>query len=280
MILGKVVGDVWSTKKSEKIHALRFLFVQPLGRDLRASGSVFIAADEMGAGEGELVMVTQGAPAMQAITREQPVPVDAVVVGIVALRFVRFPFLMVPVAVALWFMSMDVTPLIYGEQYQEAQGYQMVSLVFGLVMLLGSFVLDHLADRDYAFWGYLFGLLAFWEGLSLFEGGGEIEWFFYGLVNLGLILLSVLMRRKVFIVFGSLGVFWYVGHLAWDIFEYSLLFPFVISAFGLAVIALGILYARHRERVERMVTARVPTSVRRILPRKRIDGEVFRNEGE
>jgi ethanolamine utilization protein EutN len=83
MILGKVVGDVWSTKKSEKIHALRFLFVQPLGRDLRASGSVIIAADEMGAGEGEMVMITQGAPAMQAINREHPVPVDAVVVGIV-----------------------------------------------------------------------------------------------------------------------------------------------------------------------------------------------------
>ncbi len=83
MILGKVVGDIWSTKKNDKIHALRFLFIQPLGRDKRPAGSVIIAADEMGAGEGELVMVTQGAPAMQAIDREQPAPVDAVVVGIV-----------------------------------------------------------------------------------------------------------------------------------------------------------------------------------------------------
>ncbi len=83
MILGKVVGDVWSTKKSDKIHALRFLFIQPLGRDLSPSGSIIIAADEMGAGEGEMVMVTQGAPAMQAIHRDHPVPVDAVVVGIV-----------------------------------------------------------------------------------------------------------------------------------------------------------------------------------------------------
>ena len=101
--------------------------------------------------------------------------VAIVAVGLVTLRFVRFPFLMAPVAVALWLMSMDVTPLIYGEQYIEAQGFQTVSLVFGIVMLLGSFLLDRRADKDYAFWGYLFGLMAFWGGLSLFEGGGEIR---------------------------------------------------------------------------------------------------------
>ena len=70
-------------------------------------------------------------------------------------------------------------------------------------------------------------------------------------------------------MFGSLGVFWYVGYLAWDIFEFSLLFPFVLSAFGLAVIALGVLYARNSERIERTVMARVPVGVRRILPRER-----------
>jgi ethanolamine utilization protein EutN len=83
MILGKIVGDVWSTKKNDKIHALRMLFVQPLGRDLSPAGDVFVAADEIGAGTGDMVLVTQGAPAMQAFDREQPIPVDAVVVGIV-----------------------------------------------------------------------------------------------------------------------------------------------------------------------------------------------------
>jgi len=42
-----------------------------------------VAADEIGAGNGELVIVTRGAPAMQAFDRDVPVPVDAVVVGIV-----------------------------------------------------------------------------------------------------------------------------------------------------------------------------------------------------
>jgi len=83
MILGRIVGDVWSTKKNEKMSALRLLFVQPLGKDLNPTGEVLIAADEIGAGTGEMVIVTQGAPAMQAFERDKPVPVDAVVVGIV-----------------------------------------------------------------------------------------------------------------------------------------------------------------------------------------------------
>jgi ethanolamine utilization protein EutN len=83
MILGRIVGDVWSTKKNEKMSALRLLFVQPLGRDLNPVGEVLIAADEIGAGTGEMVIVTQGAPAMQGFERDKPIPVDAVVVAIV-----------------------------------------------------------------------------------------------------------------------------------------------------------------------------------------------------
>jgi len=83
MILGRIVGDVWSTKKNEKMSALRLLFVQPLGKDLQPAGDILIAADEIGAGRGELVIVTKGAPAMQAFDRDIPVPVDAVVIGIV-----------------------------------------------------------------------------------------------------------------------------------------------------------------------------------------------------
>ena len=83
MLLAKVIGNVWSTKKKDAISALRLLFVQPLGKNLKPDGNVLIAADEVGAGFGELVIVTQGSPAMQAFNKDKLVPVDAVVVGIV-----------------------------------------------------------------------------------------------------------------------------------------------------------------------------------------------------
>ena len=83
MLLAKVIGNVWSTKKKDAISALRLLFVQPLGKNLKPDGNVLVAADEVGAGFGEMVIVTQGAPAMQAFNKTDLVPVDAVVVGIV-----------------------------------------------------------------------------------------------------------------------------------------------------------------------------------------------------
>jgi hypothetical protein len=195
--------------------------------------------------------------------------VGTVGAGLVALRFFRFPFLTAPVTFALWFMSMDLTPLVYGRLYYEVQGYEIVSLVFGLVLLAGSYLVDRRTEGDYAFWGYLFGMFAFWSGLTLLEGGSELDWALYGLINAGLILLSVLVQRRVFVVFGAAGVFGYVGHLAWQIFEDSLLFPFVLSAAGLAIIALGILYAKNRDRIEAAVVGAIPAGVRRLLPRKR-----------
>jgi ethanolamine utilization protein EutN len=82
MLLAKVIGNVWATKKLDSISAIRLLFVQPLGKDLRPVGSVQVAADEVGAGFGEMVIVTQGAPAMQAFSKADLIPIDAVVVGI------------------------------------------------------------------------------------------------------------------------------------------------------------------------------------------------------
>jgi ethanolamine utilization protein EutN len=83
MLLAKVIGNVWSTKKKDAISALRLLFVQPLGKNLKPDGNVLVAADEVGAGFGEMVIVTQGSPAMQAFNKADLIPVDAVVVGIV-----------------------------------------------------------------------------------------------------------------------------------------------------------------------------------------------------
>ena len=39
-----------------------------------------------------------------------------IIVGVVALRFMRFPFLTFPIAFALWYMSMDLTPLLFGKE--------------------------------------------------------------------------------------------------------------------------------------------------------------------
>lgn len=186
--------------------------------------------------------------------------------ALVALRYVRFPFLTFPIAFTLWYMSMDLTPLLFGQAEFSWDQRLWVSLVFGLLMLVASFLVDRRAREDYAFWGYLFGMLAFWFGLSLMESSSELNKFFYFLINVGLVLVSVLLDRRVFIVFGALGVTWYLGYLSSRVFEDSMLFPVALSFIGIAIIYLGVQYQRRRESIALFVHTRVPDSVRRLLP--------------
>ena len=82
MILGKVIGTVWSTRKDENLVGAKFLIVRQLDLDYTPKSSTVIAVDSVGAGVGEIVLVAQGSSARQTtITKNKPV--DAVVMAIV-----------------------------------------------------------------------------------------------------------------------------------------------------------------------------------------------------
>lgn len=192
-----------------------------------------------------------------------------IVAGLIALRFVRFAFLTFPIAFSLWYMSMDVTPLLLGQREFTWEQQLWVSLWFGLIILLISYLVDRRTKEDYAFWGYLFGLLAFWGGLSLMQSGSELNKFLYCMLNVGLMLVSVLLERKAFIVFGALGVFGYLGHLSYTVFKDSMMFPFALSFLGLLVIYLGVKYHKNSEAIESAVLSRMPNALQRFRPASR-----------
>lgn len=78
MVIGKVVGTVVSTRKSERLVGSKFLIVEPLEQEGQQR---LVAVDTVGAGVGETVLVTLGSAARVACGTE--VPVDAAIVGIV-----------------------------------------------------------------------------------------------------------------------------------------------------------------------------------------------------
>ena len=85
MFLAKVIGNVVSTQKNARFVGSKLMLIQPyITREgkLVESGSSVVAVDSMGAGEGELVMFTQGSSARLTDTTKD-LPVDAVIVGIV-----------------------------------------------------------------------------------------------------------------------------------------------------------------------------------------------------
>jgi microcompartment protein CcmK/EutM len=82
MILGKVIGTVWSTRKDEKLVGSKFLIVRQLNLDYSPKNSFVVAVDSVGAGVGEVVLYAQGSSARQTtITKNKPV--DAVIMAIV-----------------------------------------------------------------------------------------------------------------------------------------------------------------------------------------------------
>lgn len=90
MILGRVIGTVWSTKKDESLTGSKLLIVRQLTLDLKEQAGFTIAVDSVGAGEGEVVLVATGSSARQtAITKNKPV--DAVVMAIVDKLDVKTP---------------------------------------------------------------------------------------------------------------------------------------------------------------------------------------------
>ncbi|MEE1921987.1 DUF2157 domain-containing protein [Pseudomonas sp. 148P] len=191
--------------------------------------------------------------------------VATVCAGLLMLRLIPFPFIVMPIAVALWFMSMDLSEWFYGDVFTWEQR-QTVSLWFGLGLLLVFVLIDGRTRRDYAFWGYLAGLLAFWGGLTSMNSDSEVGKALYCLVNVGLMLVAVLLRRPMFMVFGALGVAAYLGYLSYEVFAESLLFPLVLSLIGAAVIGLGLLYQKHRERLSEKLRAALPASLVQWLP--------------
>ena len=78
MILGKVIGTIVSTRKCSNLTGYKLLSIKPL---LNSKEHIFVAADRLGAGIGDCVLITTGSSVQHALDR--PAPIDAIVVGIV-----------------------------------------------------------------------------------------------------------------------------------------------------------------------------------------------------
>jgi hypothetical protein len=165
----------------------------------------------------------------------------------IALCYVRFAFLTAPIAFSFWFLSMDLAALISRDANLTWETREWISVIVGLCILLVGYGLEKFLHKpgeprseDFAFWCYLFGMLAFWGGLTSMDSGSEIMRVLYALLNVGFILLAVKLRRSTFLVFGAIGVYAYLGHLAYRVFQNSFFFPFVLALLGLSLILLTV----------------------------------------
>lgn len=82
MIIARVIGSAVSTVKCEKLRARKLLIVQEASvKNALLDRAPFVAVDAVGAGEGELVLVSVGSGGRFTEMTDQA-PVDAAIVGI------------------------------------------------------------------------------------------------------------------------------------------------------------------------------------------------------
>lgn len=82
MQLARVAGTVVASRKEESLEGLKLLLVRQLDTEGREAGGFVVAADAVGAGPGEVVLIAAGSSARQTRATQNR-PVDAVVMAIV-----------------------------------------------------------------------------------------------------------------------------------------------------------------------------------------------------
>lgn len=82
MIVAKVVGNIWATRKEESLQGMKLMIVQSIDPVTSEACRSFVAVDQVGAGIGETVIVSTGSSARLAQLGRHS-PIDAIIVGIV-----------------------------------------------------------------------------------------------------------------------------------------------------------------------------------------------------
>ena len=83
MILARVVGNVVATQKHPAYRGFRMMIVQPIDPAGAHAGAEFLAADAVGSGEGERVLVVAEGKSAGDAVRVPGAPLDAAIVAIV-----------------------------------------------------------------------------------------------------------------------------------------------------------------------------------------------------
>ena len=121
---------------------------------------------------------------------------------------------------------------------------------------------------SFGVWPLTVGALVLLPWLNPFSFGPTspaLQWLVTLAAVAGLLLLGAILSRRAFAVFAAFGICGYLGHLAYDVFEDSLMFPFVLTLLGFAIIGAGLWWQRHEAQLTRRLRALLPQALRELI---------------
>jgi hypothetical protein len=191
-----------------------------------------------------------------------------IVVGLPVFLKTKFPFHLFLIAGSLWFLSMDIAPILYKRTTITWTERAIISDYFGFFMIAIGYFLDIKFKKDYSFWLYLFGLITLTSGLSVFYNNDAYKFALLGIINIVMVLFSVFVNRNVFLVFGTIGLTEFLGRLSWKFFKDSALFPFALTIIGILLIAAGMVFQKNKKKVDEFIKNNFPEYLLKLRPQK------------
>lgn len=83
MQLAKVIGSVVSTQKHESLIGMKLMIVQYVDNEKNGLNDFEVAADTVGAGVGDYVLLTRGSSARHIFENLERMAVDCAIIGII-----------------------------------------------------------------------------------------------------------------------------------------------------------------------------------------------------
>jgi hypothetical protein len=155
----------------------------------------------------------------------------------------RLPFLILPITITTWYMSMDMGLLLFEDIYSRQSG----NIITGFSMMLGAvvFELRRGGRSSSTYWWYTIGILTFWIGMTVSHASYGLGALLYCVINVLLMIFGVIVQRRIAVGCGALGSLGYLCYLAVDVFSDTLLFPIAATALGGLLIYIGVQWQKH-----------------------------------
>ena len=170
----------------------------------------------------------------------------AIAAALVVVWRIRFPLVTLLIAFWTWYLSMDFVRLITEEKDYawERDTGRILSMLIGAGMIGAGLLLQRRTERDYSLWLYLFGHVTVFCSFSAIalDHQALLGWLVYPLVYLGVVVMSVWLQRKVFLVFGAIGSYCWATYIVFETFHGALGISFGMAFIGIMIVLSGVLY--------------------------------------
>ena len=174
--------------------------------------------------------------------------------ALIALRFNRFPHLALEIAVAAALTVPALAIIIYGADFGLRYMSEWLLHAMGAALIAIGYAIHRRGeDKEMSNWFYLVGLSCTSIAWGFGWGEHNSTRMALPLVALAALAAAIYLRRRVFFLFGILGVFAWLGYLAFDVFREVASFPVVLATFGISVILLTVLAQRRYPAILAMV---------------------------